>query len=122
MFALKVLNKKKLAAKKQLKYAVTEATILKKLDHPFIVTLHYSFQTPSNLYLALDYCPHQDLSDLLYEEERLNEASCRFYIGQLILAIEYLHKNNILYRDLKPENILIGPNGYIRLADFNLSR
>lgn len=43
-------------------------------------------------------------------------------IAQVILAVEYLHKNNVIYRDLKPENILIGQDGYIRLADFNLSK
>ena len=61
-YALKVLNKKKLLAKKQLKYAVSEANILKKMDCPFIITLHYCFQTPANLYLALDNCPNGDLS------------------------------------------------------------
>jgi serine/threonine protein kinase len=62
---MKILNKKKLMAKKQLKYAVSETNILKKVSHPFIVTLHFSFQTPSNLYIALDYCPNGDLSELL---------------------------------------------------------
>ena len=61
-YALKVLNKKKLMAKKQLKYAVGEANILKKVNCPFIIGLHYSFQTPSNLYIALDYCPNGDLA------------------------------------------------------------
>ena len=62
LLALKVLNKKKLMSKKQLKYAVGEASILKKVLNPFIIKLHYSFQTPSNLYIALDYCPYGDLS------------------------------------------------------------
>ena len=122
LFALKVLNKKKLNAKKQLKYAVGEANILKKVDHPFVIKLHYSFQTPSNLYMALDYCPHKDLAELLYEEDQITEQTCIFYVAQIILAVEYLHKNKIIYRDMKPENILIGQDGYIRLADFNLSK
>jgi serine/threonine protein kinase len=57
-----VLSKKRLIAKKQLKYAVGEANILKKVDHPFVIGLHYAFQTPSNLYMALDHCPNGDLS------------------------------------------------------------
>lgn len=77
--------------KKQLKYAVSEANILKKIEHPFIIKLHYSFQTPSNLYIALDYCPNGDLSELLNQDEKLSEKACRFYIAQIILAIEYLH-------------------------------
>lgn len=52
-------------AKKQLKYAVGEANILKKVDSPFIIKLYYSFQTPSNLYIAIDYCPNGDLSEIL---------------------------------------------------------
>lgn len=121
-YALKVLNKKKLMVKKQLRYAVGEASILKKVDCPFIIKLHYSFQTPSNLYMALDYCPNGDLAELLSEKDMLDEKMARFYAAQLIIAIEYLHKKKIIYRDLKPENILIGPDGYIRLTDFGLSK
>ena len=62
IFALKVLNKRKLIAKKQLKYAVSEANILKKLDSPFVITLHYAFETPLNLYMAIDNCSNGDLS------------------------------------------------------------
>ena len=62
IYALKVLSKKKLMSKKQLKYAVSETNILKKLNSPFIVQLHFSFQTPSNLYLAIDHCSNGDLS------------------------------------------------------------
>lgn len=58
--------------KKQLKYAVGEASILKKINCPFVITLHYSFQTPTNLYIALDYCPYGDLAELLSEHEYLN--------------------------------------------------
>lgn len=65
IFALKVLNKKKLIAKKQLKYAVSEANILKKVDSPFIIKLYYAFQTPTNLYMALDNCTNGDLSELI---------------------------------------------------------
>lgn len=92
------------------------------MDHPFIITLHYSFQTPTNLYIALDYCPNKDLAELLYDYDHMPEEICRFYIAQIILAINYLHMQKIIYRDLKPENILIGQDGYIRLTDFNLSK
>ena len=61
-YALKVLNKKKLFVKKQLKYAVGEVNILKKVSSPFIVKLYYAFQTPSSIYMALDHCPYGDLA------------------------------------------------------------
>ena len=60
--ALKVLNKKKLTSKKQLKYAIIEANILKRVNSTLLIKLHYSFQTPANIYMALDYCPHGDLT------------------------------------------------------------
>ena len=72
LFALKVLNKKKLMVKKQLRYAVGEANILKKVDCPFIIKLHYSFQTPTHLYMAIDYCPHGDLTEILSERDFLD--------------------------------------------------
>jgi len=61
-YALKVLNKRKLINKKQLRYAVGEANILKKVNSPFIIQLYYAFQTPKNLYMALDNCINGDLS------------------------------------------------------------
>lgn len=90
-YALKVLNKRKLFAKKQLKYAVGETTILKKMNCPFIVKLYYAFQTPSNLYMALDNCTLGDLAELIAARDYLREHTARFVIAQLILAIQYLH-------------------------------
>lgn len=71
VYALKILNKKKLINKKQLKYAVGEANILKKVDFPFIIKLHYAFQTPLNLYMALDNCTNGDLAELIIVKEKL---------------------------------------------------
>jgi serum/glucocorticoid-regulated kinase 2 len=87
-----------------------------------VITLHIAFQTPQNLYLALDHCPHGDLAELITVRERLSEGTARFVIAQVLLAVEYLHSRNILYRDLKPENILIASDRYVRLTDFGLSR
>jgi serine/threonine protein kinase len=122
VYALKVLNKKKLIAKKQLKYAVSEANILKKVNSPFIIKMYFAFQTPMNLYMAIDNCSQGDLSEILIVRSKLTEKTARFIIAQLILAIQYLHENRILYRDMKPENILIANDGYIRLTDFGLSK
>lgn len=122
LLAVKVLSKKMLIAKKQLRYAVSEATILRKLESPFIVTLHYAFQSPRHLYLVLDYCSMGDLSELILVRERLNETAARWVAAQLLLALEHMHSKNVLYRDMKPENILIGRDGYVRLTDFGLSR
>ena len=121
IFAMKVLNKSYLIKKKLLRYAITECNILKESNCPFILKLHYSFQTPDNLYMILDYCSLGDLSYQL-QISLLEEEEAKFYIAELILAIEYLHKHNIIYRDLKPENILISSDGHIKLADFGLAK
>lgn len=68
LYALKALKKKNLILQKQLKYAIIEANILKQANHQFIINLHFAFQTPHYLYLALDYCPGRDLSFHLARE------------------------------------------------------
>ena len=122
IFALKQLNKEFLINQKQLKYAIGECKILSYLNHPFIIKMNYAFQTPKNLYMVLDYCPNGDLMAHLSEKTRFPEIVAKFYIAEIILAIEYLHSLDIVYRDLKPENILLDRAGHIRLADFGLAK
>ena len=121
IYAMKVINKNLLIRKKQLKYAVGECSVLKKCDCPFIVKLYYSFQTLENLYMIEEYCPGGDLQYHL-KINLLEEEEAKFYIAELVLAIEHLHNLNIIYRDLKPENILIGEDNHIILADFGLAK
>jgi len=122
IYALKTLHKRTLIMKDQLDYAISEASILKNVKHPFIINLEYTFQTQEHLFLALDYCPGGDLATYLCNCGTFFEDEARIIIAELILAIEHLHSLNILYRDLKPENILIGNDGHIRLTDFGLSK
>ena len=121
IYAMKVLNKGYLIKKKLLRYAITECNVLKRSNCPFILKLHYSFQTPENLYMILDYCPIGDLSYQI-QLTLFEEDEAKFYIAELILAIEYLHQHDIIYRDLKPENILIDSEGHVKLADFGLAK
>jgi len=69
--------------------------------------MHYAFQTPDNLYMILDFCSGGDLAFHLNKRQIFDENDARFYIAEVILAIEYIHTLNVIYRDLKPENILI---------------
>ena len=121
IYAMKVLSKAFLIKMNQLHYAITECNVLKNSNCPFIIKLHYSFQTPKNLYMILDLC---SLGDLRYQikEYLFEEDEAKFYIAEIILAIEYLHKRDIIYRDLKPENILIDEDGHFKLADFGLAK
>ena len=121
IYAMKVINKRFLMKNNQLKYAITECNVLKQAASPFILTLYYSFQTPENLYMIMDYCPGGDLNFHIIQN-LFEEDEARFYIAELILGIEHLHELDIIYRDLKPENILISADNHIKLADFGLAK
>ena len=95
--------------------------------HPFIVQMYESFQNDAKLFIVLEYCPGGNLSRILRKNKTngkamLSESEARHYICEVILAIEHLHKNNIIYRDLKPDNILISADGHVKLTDFGLSK
>jgi serine/threonine protein kinase len=120
VLAIKSLSKRNLEKKRQLKYAVNEARVMKQLDHPNIVALKFCFQTKRCLYLALEYCPNGDLGMHLKQWRKFDEDRARFYIAQTMLALEYLHNRDIVYRDLKPENLLLDSVGNIKLTDFGL--
>jgi serine/threonine protein kinase len=122
LYALKILNKSKVKLQNQVAHTKTERAILEKIDHPFIVKLKYAFQTPDKLCFVTEYMPGGELFYHLRKERYFSEDKTRFYISEIILGIEYLHKNNCIYRDLKPENILLDKNGHIRLTDFGLSK
>lgn len=122
LFAVKVLNKRCLQREDKVAQSLTERSILAKMSHPFVVKLHYAFQTDSHLYLVLDFCPGGELFYHLKGLKRLTENQAKFYFGEILLAIEYLHSMDVLYRDLKPENVLLDVDGHVRLTDFGVSK
>eukprot|EP00826_Nyctotherus_ovalis_P063356 TRINITY_DN9287_c0_g2_i6.p1 TRINITY_DN9287_c0_g2~~TRINITY_DN9287_c0_g2_i6.p1 ORF type:complete len:235 (+),score=74.04 TRINITY_DN9287_c0_g2_i6:1510-2214(+) len=107
-YAMKSISKEFLSETRQFKYAEAECRILKELDHPFVIKLHYAFQTPNYLHLVIDLCEGGDLYMHIDQRQLFEEAMAKFYAAELVLAIEYLHSKNVIYRDLKPENILLG--------------
>lgn len=121
-YAMKSLSKTSLQKHKQLKYAISECKIMKQLNHPFIVSLNYAFQTTKFLYLILELCPNGDLLNQIETKGSLNENDAKFYLAEVILALEHLHSLDIIYRDLKPANILIDATGHAKLADFGLAK
>ncbi|KAK9480397.1 kinase-like domain-containing protein [Lipomyces japonicus] len=125
IYAMKVLSKKVIVQKKEVAHTIGERNILVRTattDSPFIVGLKFSFQTPTDLYLVTDYMSGGELFWHLQKEGRFSERRAKFYIAELILALEHLHNNGIVYRDLKPENILLDANGHVALCDFGLSK
>jgi len=121
-YALKILNKEVVVKKKQIEHTLCEKQILQCIAFPFIVNMTYSFKDNANLYMALDYVNGGEMFTYLRRIGRFCEVQCRFYASQLVLVLEYLHSNNIVFRDLKPENLLLCADGYIKLADFGFSK
>ncbi len=105
-----------------IKYAITERNVMANMDFPFIVKLRFAFQTFDKLFLVSDYCPGGDLSQYLEIERIFPEWKAKFYLCEIILAIEMLHKHNVLFRDLKPDNVVLDEEGHALLTDFGLSK
>lgn len=124
LYAMKVLKKATIVQKKKTtEHTKTERQVLEAVrQSPFLVTLHYAFQTDAKLHLILDYVSGGELFTHLYQRERFREEEVRLYIGEIILALEHLHKLGIIYRDIKLENILLDSDGHIVLTDFGLSK
>ncbi|KAJ9564169.1 hypothetical protein OSB04_000135 [Centaurea solstitialis] len=122
-FAMKVMDKAALASRNKLLRAQTEREILQSLDHPFLPTLYTHFDTEKLSCLVMEYCPGGDLHALRQKQpgKYFSEHAARFYVAEVLLAMEYLHMLGIIYRDLKPENVLVREDGHIMLSDFDLS-
>ncbi|CAB0042149.1 unnamed protein product [Trichogramma brassicae] len=118
-----VMSKPKiLKSTKDVDHAKAERNILQSIKHPFIVDLHYAFQTQGKLYLILEYLGGGELFTVLGKNRIFLEHQASFFAAEIILAIEYLHSNGIIYRDLKPENVLFDEYGHIKLTDFGLCK
>lgn len=123
LFAIKVMDNEFLARRKKMPRAQTEREILRMLDHPFLPTLYAQFTSDNLSCLVMEYCPGGDLHVLRQRQpgRSFSEPAARFYVAEVLLALEYLHMLGVVYRDLKPENILVREDGHIMLTDFDLS-
>jgi p90 ribosomal S6 kinase len=121
LYAMKVLKKATLKVRDRHRTKM-ERNILVDVEHPFIVKLHYAFQTAGKLYLILDFLRGGDLFSRLSKEVMFTEEDVKFYLAELALALNHLHSLGIIYRDLKPENVLLDADGHIALTDFGLSK
>jgi tRNA A-37 threonylcarbamoyl transferase component Bud32 len=122
IYAMKVLKKDQLIARKQVAHTKTERKVLEDIDSPFISQLKFAFQTANKLYIVMDYYNGGELFFHLKEAHRFDEERAKFYAAQIVIALETLHHHGIVYRDLKPENILLEASGFIRLSDFGLAK
>nr|AML78853.1 putative LOV domain-containing protein [Oresitrophe rupifraga] len=122
-FAMKAMDKNVMLNRNKVHRACAEREILDMLDHPFLPALYASFQTKTHICLITDYCPGGELFILLDRQPTkiLKEDAVRFYAAEVVVALEYLHCQGIIYRDLKPENVLLQSDGHVTLTDFDLS-
>jgi ribosomal protein S6 kinase beta len=122
LFAMKVLKKATIVVHGSSDHHLSERSILEAISHPFIVKLHFAFQSQSRLYLILTYASGGELFSFLHTEKMFNDDQARFYITELLLGLEHLHSLGIIYRDLKPENVMLDKDGHLLLTDFGLSK
>ena len=85
-----------------------------------IVNLYCTFQDQKNIYTVMDYLENGDLRKII-SSNILNERQIKFFAGNIILGLEYIHSKNIIHRDIKPENILMDDKGYLRITDFDIA-
>ena len=122
IYAVKKIKKDVLLQKNQVIHIRSEQQFMSKVKSPWIVDLKASFQEDEYLYLVMEYCQGGDFMSLLIKKDILSEDEARFYIAELILAVDSIHKLDCIHRDIKPDNILIDKNGHIKLSDFGLAK
>ncbi|KAK1628688.1 hypothetical protein QYE76_003003 [Lolium multiflorum] len=123
LVAAKVMDRKELQGRNKEGRARTEREILEAVDHPFLPRLYGVAEGERWSCLLTEFCPGGDLHVLRQRQpnRRFSEAAVRFYVAEVVAALEYIHMMDIVYRDLKPENVLVRSDGHIMLTDFDLS-
>ena len=123
IYFMKILKKANLLVNKNTEHVTNEYAILSNVFHPFIIELRGIHNTnPVTLNFLYEYIPGGNLANLLKVKKRFSLRNAKFYLASIITAFDYLHKKNIIYRDLRPQNILLCRNGYIKLAEFGMSK
>ncbi|KAI3389898.1 hypothetical protein SNEBB_008956 [Seison nebaliae] len=125
MYAMKCLDKKRIKMKQGESLALNERVMLSIVSQgegcPFIVCTTYAFHTPDKLCFILDLMNGGDLHYHLSQHGVFTEQEVKFYAAEVILGLEHMHTNNIVYRDLKPANILLDEHGHVRISDLGLA-
>ena len=101
---------------------MSERNLLSTLNHSFIVNMYFAFQDFYNLYLVMDLLTGGDLRYHIAHKRTFSEIETKFFISNMILALEYIHSKNIIHRDIKPENLVLESSGYLRITDFGVAK
>jgi serine/threonine protein kinase len=121
VYAMKVMFKEHVVLQNMASAVMAESEILRRLSHPFVIKLHFAFQTNDKLYLIEEFHCGGALTYHLNECGWFTEPCAQFYGAELFLALQYLHTMNIIYRDFKPGNIIFDKDGHIIITDFGLA-
>ncbi|GAB0206256.1 myotonin-protein kinase-like [Grus japonensis] len=119
IYAMKIMNKWDMLRRGEVSCFREEREVLARGDQRWITRLHFAFQDPQCLYLVMEYYVGGDLLTLLSKfGDRLPLAMARFYLAELVMAIDSVHRLGYVHRDIKPDNILLDRRGHVRLGDF----
>jgi len=121
-FAQKMMKKTEIVRLKQVEHVRNESLIHNSVHHPFLTTLFHRYQDERNLYLVLEFVQGGTLFNMIQRNGRLPNDTARFFAAQVVMAVQYLHSEHILYRDLNPDNVLLDRGKYVKLSDFGLSK
>ena len=118
LYAIKSITRQKVISEELQPNLELEKNILLQIDHPFIVKLVKTLKDSINIYFLMEYVKGKELFDVIRDIGLLNKIQTQFYTASMMLAVDYLHYNNVIYRDIKPENVIVCDNGYIKIIDF----
>ncbi|KAF1766053.1 hypothetical protein GCK72_006009 [Caenorhabditis remanei] len=123
IYAIKIIKKEMFNEDEDIDWVQTEKSVFEAAsNYPFLVGLHSCFQTESRLFFVIEFVPGGDLMFHMQQQRKLPEEHARFYSGEIILALHFLHSRGIIYRDLKLDNVLIDAEGHIKLTDYGMCK
>eukprot|EP01016_Furgasonia_blochmanni_P019765 TRINITY_DN2204_c0_g1_i12.p1 TRINITY_DN2204_c0_g1~~TRINITY_DN2204_c0_g1_i12.p1 ORF type:complete len:309 (-),score=80.85 TRINITY_DN2204_c0_g1_i12:62-949(-) len=120
--ALKCVIKYQVSQQNLVHHLLHEKAVLEKVNFPFVMEFYRTFRDQNFVYFVLQYIKGMELFEVIREIGLLSTYDTQFFIGSVILALEYMHINSIIYRDIKPENIMVDADGYVRLIDMGTAK
>lgn len=122
LFCVKILDRNKIRFLKQREHIINERTIMFSVNHPFIVKLFCTFKSPACLFFLMEFVAGGELFNYIRAEGQFTNETTKLVAAEIILALQYLHNQDIIYRDIKPENLLVDHLGHLKLTDFGFAK